>query len=269
MFKVYEVNAKGEKEELSDYSISAVKEENNQIYAVLGGTSETKVTNEQGKETVETTGLTAGTKYVIGVTPFNRLLDSEGNLTGIIYGEETFADVLTLNEPKKAQITLEADQEKQQVGRIENTQDENGNVKEETVYYDTYTKSDITFTAQSDMDISGTWVLDGEEGKTRTFTQTSSIPIALTELADGDHTIQIYGTNANGDGFDQSFVFVVDTTAPTLMLTSPTNGSGFAEDGTLTISGITEQDAYMTITVDGKPVAREKTLQELGAEISD
>lgn len=269
LFKVYEVNAKGEKEELSDYSISAVKDENNQIYAVLGGTSETKVTNEQGKETVETTGLTAGTKYVIGVTPFNRLLDSEGNLTGIIYGEETFADVLTLNEPKKAQITLEADQEKQQVGRIENTQDENGNVKEETVYYDTYTKSDITFTAQSDMDISGTWVLDGEEGKTGTFTQTASIPIALTELADGDHTIQIYGTNANGDGFDQSFVFVVDTTAPTLMLTSPTNGSGFAEDGTLTISGITEQDAYMTITVDGKPVAREKTLRELGAEISD
>ena len=78
LFKVYEVNAKGEKEELSDYSISAVKDENNQIYAVLGGTSETKVTNEQGKETVETTGLTAGTKYVIGVTPFNRLLDSEG-----------------------------------------------------------------------------------------------------------------------------------------------------------------------------------------------
>ena len=53
------------------------------------------------------------------------------------------------------------------------------------------------------------------------------------------------------------------------MLTSPTNGSGFAEDGTLTISGITEPDAKLTITVDGKPLAREKTLGDLGTALGE
>lgn len=52
------------------------------------------------------------------------------------------------------------------------------------------------------------------------------------------------------------------------MLTSPTNGSGFAEDGTLTISGITEPDAKLTITVDGKPLAREKRLGILGQHLA-
>ena len=50
------------------------------------------------KKTVETIGLTAGTKYVISATPFNKLLDGDGNLTGIVYGKETFGEVLTLNE---------------------------------------------------------------------------------------------------------------------------------------------------------------------------
>ncbi len=63
--------------------------------------------------------------------------------------------------------------------------------------------------------------------------------------------------------------FNIDTTPPTLMLTSPTNGSGFAEDGTLTISGITEPDAKLTITVDGKPLAREKTLGDLGTALGE
>ena len=44
------------------------------------------------------------------------------------------------------------------------------------------------------------------------------------------------------------------------MLTSPTNGSGFAEDGTLTISGITEPDAKLTITVDGNRLQEKNAL---------
>ena len=65
------------------------------------------------------------------------------------------------------------------------------------------------------MAVSGTWVLDGEEVKTGTFEHTSEIAIPLKDLADGDHTLQIYGKNEKGDGFDQSFVFNIDTTAPT------------------------------------------------------
>lgn len=236
---------------------------------MLGGSSESRSVDENGKETVETIGLTAGTKYVISATPFNKLLDGDGNLTGIVYGKETFGEVLTLNEPQKAKITLAADQKVYQVGRSENEKDEDGNVTEKIVMYDTYAASSVNFTAKADMAVSGTWVLDGEEVKTGTFEHTSEIAIPLKDLADGDHTLQIYGKNEKGDGFDQSFVFNIDTTAPTLMLTSPTNGSGFAEDGTLTISGITEPDAKLTITVDGKPLAREKTLGDLGTALGE
>ena len=158
--KLYEVGANGEKEELSDYNVSAVKDEENQIYAVLGGSSESRSVDENGKETVETIGLTAGTKYVISATPFNKLLDGDGNLTGIVYGKETFGEVLTLNEPQKAKITLAADQKVYQVGRSENEKDEDGNVTEKIVMYDTYAASSVNFTAKADMAVSGTWVLD-------------------------------------------------------------------------------------------------------------
>ena len=73
--------------------------------------------------------------------------------------------------------------------------------------YDTYDSSTINFTATSDMKVSGTWVLDGEEVETGTFTDTNSIPISLSNIADGDHTITVYGKNENGDGFSESFTY--------------------------------------------------------------
>ena len=112
-------------------------------------------------------------------------------------------------------------------------------------------------------------MLDGEEVETGTFTDNNSIPISLSNIADGDHTITVYGKNENGDGFSESFVFNVDTTAPTLLLKSPTKGSGFEEDGTLTVSGMTEDDAYITINVDGKPVLRQKTLKDIKATMGE
>ena len=67
----------------------------------------------------------------------------------------------------------------------------------------------------------------------------------------------------------ESFVFNIDTAAPTLLLTSPVNGSDFEEDGTLKISGITENEAYISVNVDGNPVIRGKTLKELNAVMGE
>ena len=39
-------------------------------------------------------------KYIISATPFNKLMDNKGNLTGLTYGEETFSDEIVLNTPK-------------------------------------------------------------------------------------------------------------------------------------------------------------------------
>lgn len=268
-FTLYEVNEKGEKTELPNYSVTATRNEDNEIYAVLGGSSESSVTDENGKTTNTTEGLKANGKYVVSVKPFNMLKDSEDNVIGLTYGEESFSDEITLNEPNKATITLTADKRKYQVGRVEHAKDENDNVVEKTVMYDTYDSSAINFTASADMKVSGTWQLDSDEELTGTFTDATSIPIAFSNIPDGDHTLTIEGNNENGDGFMESFVFNIDTVAPTLLLTSPVNGSGFEEDGKLTISGITENDAYISVNVDGNPVIISKTLKDINAVIGE
>ena len=170
-----------------------------------------------------------------------------------------------MNEPNKATITLSADKRKYQIGREEYAKDENDKVVQKTVMYDTYDSSAINFTASADMKVSGTWMLDSDEKMAGSFTDTTSIPIAFSNLPDGDHTLTIEGKNENGDGFMESFVFNIDTAAPSLLLSSPVNGSGFEENGKLTISGITENDAYISVNVDGNPVIRSKTLKELNA----
>ena len=269
LFKVYKVNEQGKKTEISDYNVSATRNENNEIFAVLGGSCETGSTDKNGKETTEKEGLKAGEKYVIGATPFNKLTDSKGNLTGLTYGKETFSKEITLNNPSKPEMTITADKEKYQVGRKEFVKDDNDKTVEKTVMYDTYKSSTIGFTVASDMNISGTWIVDEDEKISGTFSNTKSVEINLSELNDGDHTITVYGKNEKEDGFNQTFTFDVDTTAPTLLLTSPTNGSGFEESGVLKVSGITDEEALLTINVEGIPVARDKTLKELGATIAE
>lgn len=268
-FTLYEVNEKGEKTELPNYRVTATRNEEKEIYAILGGSSENSATDENGRTTTTKEGLKANGTYVVSAKPFNMLKDSEGNVTGLTYGEETFSDEITLNEPNKATITLTADKKKYQVGRVEHTKDESDNVVEKTVMYDTYDSSAINFTASADMKVSGTWTLDSDEERRGTFTDATQVPIAFSNLLDGDHTLTMEGKNENGDGFMESFVFNIDTVAPTLLLTSPVNGSGFEEDGKLTISGITENDAYISVNVDGNPVIRSKTLKELNAVMGE
>ena len=152
----------------------------------------TVVLKIQKEKCYKKNGLKANGKYIISATPFNKVVDENNNVTGLIYGEETFSNDITFNEPNKATLTLSANQKKYQVGRVENVKDENGNVTEKTVMYDTYDSSNINFVALSDMDVTGTWTLDGDETKTGTFTKTKSIPVELTNISDGDHTINIY-----------------------------------------------------------------------------
>ena len=52
-------------------------------------------------------------------------------------------------KPQKAKITLAADQKVYQVRRSENEKDEDGNVTEKIVMYDTYAASSVNFTAKA------------------------------------------------------------------------------------------------------------------------
>ena len=54
------------------YSVSATKNQNNEIYAILGGSSDSSTEDTKGKNVVKKNGLKANGKYIISATPFNK-----------------------------------------------------------------------------------------------------------------------------------------------------------------------------------------------------
>ncbi len=80
-------------------------------------------------------------------------------------------------------------------------------------------------------------------GNTWTFTPT--VP-----LAEGQHTVTATATDAAGNTASDSNTFTVDTTAPTVVVTTPAEGSR-TNDTTPAYSGTVEAGATVVITVDG------------------
>jgi hypothetical protein len=221
--------------------------------AASGGTSFEiggSYTDTAGK----TVGLEAGTAYRVGVTPYCLKGDA------IVYGAETMSPSITLSAPSTPTLTVAADKTKTALSRT---------VGGKTQSWDTYAASAVTFTAASTQTVTGTWTLDsGESAVTGSFTGKKSITVPLTGLSDGNHSLTFTGSNpTTGDGFTQTYVFTTDTTPPRLMLTSPVNGSVFGEDGTLTVSGVTDADALLSVACDGVAVCTGKTVAQLGGTI--
>lgn len=126
---------------------------------------------------------------------------------------------------------------------------------EETVAIPYYTNAGLSFALNSDLPVTGTWVLDGmrdEAGYSGTFNNTpvtiASIPLAGLGLADGVHSITFTGMTEAGDSSSASYTFGVDNMAPTLLICSPENGSAFDGDtGEITFTGTTDPDATIKV----------------------
>lgn len=76
--------------------------------------------------------------------------------------------------------------------------------------------------------------------------------ISLKNLSEGGHKIVLRGEDAQGDAFSCIYTFTVRATSPVLMLSSPSNGSFFGEQ--VTVSGKSDPGAQLTVTLDGKPM---------------
>ena len=234
--------------------------------------------DEDGNE--EKKGLVAGKKYMVGVTPYC-LMDTNGNGENdtVVYGDEVLTGLITMPEMTTPEVTIQADAEKKDISEsvmADHDNDPNTPAIEVSVTRETYTASDITFTASVTENVTGEWGVDGgltadsdgyRSGAYGTFTDTASISVPLKDLSDGRHTLTIRGKDNQGDGFQYSYRFDVDTTPPRLMLSSPLNGSTFSKDGKLTVSGVTDYDAIFTITSDGTEICSGKTVEELGGNI--
>ncbi len=80
--------------------------------------------------------------------------------------------------------------------------------------------------------------------------------------------MRLSGTDSDGDSFLLDQVFSVDTIPPVLLLSSPVNGSFFAPDGTLALTGVCDPDSRLTLMVDNEPLIADKTIAEAGGTVS-
>jgi len=182
-------------------------------------------------ETVTTVGLAEGCSYVVAVSAFVTTEDG-----GILLSKETLSNAVVMVAPTKNDVTLSL---------------ENG-ISLSAGY------SDVTIDAVASA--SPTIIVSGIEGGNGSYrlnggeaVEWNGGNISLEDLEDGIYTITLSGENATKDSFGAIYQFMVDTTAPSIMISSPVDGSFFAED-TVTVSGISEAGATVIVTVNGTTV---------------
>lgn len=181
----------------------------------------------------ETVSLEAGKKYCIGVSGYVTADDGSNYVS-----EEAISNVVTMTEPSKATVSISAQGAKALA-------DASG--QGDTI--DVVNVNNVVIDITSDMPVSGTWTLDSDAASGE-WSADNSGTINLSSVDEGEHTLRLYGENANGDGVSEYYRFRVDATAPKLMLSSPANGGFFEE--TVTVSGMSDAGSAVKILVDGK-----------------
>jgi len=217
----------------------------------------------------KTYGLLAGKNYRVGVKSYKYVDEDDDGLTEyVIYGNEVLSNVENLKAVTPPDIRIT---EKTPFKLIDEKQwglDQNGNPAEINVDVETFNVPDVEYLVESpDIDISGSWYVDDFD-YSGDFTETKEFSVELSGLGEGMHTLNISGKDADGDSFRVSKVFKVDTLPPRLLLSSPINGSTFSPQGTLEISGITDDDARFTIVVDGETKVSRRSISELNGSIN-
>jgi len=285
---VYEVNSQGGLDATDIMNMTFDRDEKGNLPPITVG-GRYQATDSKGRPAADsngkpvTRGLTGGKTYKVGITAFKYVdADKDGQYDGVVYGNEVLSDGVLLKAATPPAIDITAATPFTTVTKEKWQQQLNANgdtvldskgdpvVILSNVTDDVFTTRDVTFDVASDVNISGVWHIDNFD-MTGSFTDTARLEIPLTGLADGAHTLDISGVDADGDSFRRTKVFTVDTQAPNLLLSSPVNGSFFGEDGSLSIEGVADKDALFTIEVDGKVPAGfdSKTLSQLGGTIDE
>ncbi len=241
---VYEQTANG----LVETEFASINTEAENGIITLGGSYEnTYYTDKDGNfvshydaqdrddvtEHKKTVSLKAGKKYCVGISGY-----VEGDDGNYYISEETISSAVTMTAPNKASIAISAQGAKKLA-------DASG----QTDTIDVVGVNNVVINITSDMAVSGKWTLDSDVA-TGTWSADKTGTITLSSLEEGEHTLKVYGENANGDGLIEYYRFRVDATAPKLMISSPANGGFFEE--TTTISGMSDAGATIVILVDGK-----------------
>ncbi|MBQ1208261.1 MAG: hypothetical protein IIX65_06995 [Lachnospiraceae bacterium] len=194
-----------------------------------------------GEEETLVTGFSAD-DYTIKASSWKKTAN------GAVLASEPATVSITVKEPVKTEITISGTSLFRGTGAKTTITRGDGSSYE----LDTFTGSVARIEISSDAEkFTGKWRLD-RGMRIRTSGEitepTNSAELNLSGLEDGVHLLHFVGKNENGDAVSASYQFVVDTLAPRLMLAEPVNGGLFDYwTGKLTVSGITDRDAQLTI----------------------
>ena len=209
---------------------------------VVGGHYEYPYTNsETGEEEIRITGFEEG-DYTVEVRRWKFV----SNGVGMLYSKAETADI-QVKKPVNTVVDITpvlADGMKSQMVTV--------TLGDESYQQMVVNCNVVALTLTSDTEaFTGKWKLDGG---TRANTSgeisdlTKEATLAFGNLSEGTHTFSLVGKNEYGDTLAVNYVFSVDSQGPRLMLDAPLNGSTFDyKSGVLTISGITDKDALLTV----------------------
>ncbi|MBR3686491.1 MAG: hypothetical protein IKL66_03280 [Clostridia bacterium] len=184
-------------------------------------------------------GLEAGKIYRLKIVAYNE----EGSE---LVSEAVYSEEITMVAPSRPSVSVAA----------------SGEIVLDGMNYINVTEA--IFNISSDMTVSGTWSLDGgaQKGIFEADTEisltiggrpeTDGLP-AEDGLSEGQHTLTLTGTNANGDAFAVDHVFYVKATAPRLQIATPNTGSFFGE--TVSVTGLSDPGAKICVLLDGEEVS--------------
>ncbi len=217
---------------------------------IIGGHYEhpyTEMNEESGEEEnkILTAGFSEG-EYSIQVRRWKSV--NEGK--ALLYSESAVQNV-NVTKPVETKITVSAQLPEGGKSMVKTMTLGNGNTYEQIVY----NVSELDLVLSGTDQVSGRWELDGgtKEGTSGEIMISNKAKISFAGLEDGVHTLEVKGKNEYGDACAVKYVFAVDTQAPRLLLETPINGSLFDYlIGKLTVTGVTDQDAVLTITDNGE-----------------
>ena len=251
----YLVTVYDENGEATDFSgIRIDKAESGSTTLTVGGTY--SASDEDGNTV--SIGLTAEKRYSLGITPYRIVGENAA-----VYGKELRTAETVLPAMTTPTVTISADTSAKK--RTVTVIGEGGTQTdvEKTVY----TANTLSFTAEFSEKSVGTYRLD--EADAQDFALTDTLNIPLQSIADGEHTLTVEGRDEQGDRFRFVYAFTVDTLAPKLLISSPVNGSLFEKDGHVTLTGITDPDALLTVVSDGAVLLADAPVKSIGNYAGD
>ena len=207
--------------------------------------------SDEEKETVEViteeTGLCAGTKYRVRVNAYV-ITDKQE----ILYSEPRYTEELLMVEPDPAQVTVTG------IGSESITEE---NSLGEEVTRDVFTADAVSLKLTADQAAHVVWKLDngrisGEGDIAADGSLEIQLPGAVSDdapavLEQGEHILKLFITNEQGDESTAVYSFRVDSAPPKLQISSPHTGSFY--DEVVTVTGVSEPGAVVTVLLDGKP----------------